>query len=80
MVSSHISWHQSPSMPSENIRKNWFSDVFQEVLKNTKAMKPVKYIFNKYLSRMLIFMLSSSRSALVLTMHSRGIKFLCFLI
>ena len=45
---------QSPLKSSSNL---WFSDVFQEVQKNTSAMKWVKDIFNKYVSRMLIFML-----------------------
>ena len=33
-----------------------FSYVFQEVYKNASAMKWIKDIFNKYISRMLIFM------------------------
>ena len=41
---------QSPLKSSSNL---WFSDVFQEVQKNTSAMKWVKDIFNKYVSRML---------------------------
>ena len=37
----------------------WFYDVFQKVQENISAMKWVKDIFNKYLCRMLIFMLVS---------------------
>ena len=75
---------QYPLKTSGNL---WFFEVFQEVQKNTSAMKQVKDIVNKYVSRMLVSLLipqqrmfSYSRSALVLSMNSRGIKFQCFLI
>ena len=35
----------------------WFSDAFQGLKKETSAMKWVKGILNKYVSRMLIFIL-----------------------
>ena len=72
---------QCPLKTSGNL---WFFDIFQEVSKNISVMKWVKDIFNKYF-KVLIFMLvpqqsmlSYSRSALALSMHSRGIKFLIF--
>ena len=53
--------------PPEKSRKLGFSNVFQEVQKETIAMKWVKYVLNKYVSRMLIFMLvPDNQSALVL--------------
>ena len=59
----------------------WFSDIFKGIYKETSAMKWVKDIFTKYVLKMLTFMLvpqqkmlSYSRSALVLLMHSRGKK------
>ena len=42
-----------PKKTSSNL---WFSEEFQEVYKNTSAMKWVKYIFNKNVI-VLIFML-----------------------
>ena len=51
-------------MPPENIQKPLVSDVFQVVQKKTSAMKLVKDSFNKYASRMLIFMLVPKQSML----------------
>ena len=72
-------------MRPENITKPPV-EVFQEAWKNTSAKKWVKYIFNKYVSRMLIFtlapqqnILSYSRSALFLSVHSKG-NIQCFMI
>ena len=43
-----------PMKTSENLL---FSDAFQGVWKGTSAIKRVEDIFNKYVGRMLIFML-----------------------
>ena len=68
-----------PLKTSENL---WFCDVFQEVQKEIIAIKWVK---DKYVSRMLIFMLvplesmlSYSQSALVLSILSRDMNFKVF--
>ena len=60
---------------------------FRKYSKMTIAIKWVKAVFNKYVRRMLIFMLvpkksmlSYSQSALVLLKHTRGINFQGFLI
>ena len=77
--------HFSFSAPSKHQETSSFLMYFREYRKRPAPWNGLD-IFVKYVSRMLIFMLvlkqnmlSYSRSALVLSMHSRGIKFQCFL-
>ena len=62
-----------PLKTSANLK---FSELFQGVKKETSALKWVKDSFKKYVSRMVIFICA----ALVLSMHSSGLRFYCFLI